>query len=558
MRASAARPDAARSALPAAALAALTLLAAALRLHGLGAQLLGDDETHLLTVVTSTPLRAIPGTVIGYDFSIPMACLMRAWSAFTPLDEWMLRTPTLLAGCLTPALAAVVLRRFVSPALALATGLALAVHPMFIFYSRYVRPYAICAALLLVVLWMLDRWAAAHRARSLAAAACAAALAAWFQPLALLPAALLLLALLALELRSRPAGRPLAVVLAGAGALALTLACYAPSLLRSIDRSVAAKVGLGRIDGTAARSNLAVLAGVPGSLAAAVFVALVIAGAALLARRLGTRSLLLLLPAFGQPAAILLLRPAGLEDSQVLARYLFYALPLLLLFAVAALGAAARLVAARLPARLASLATGARGATCGALLLASAWLAFGPYRDIYGSGSSFAHHNVFQTFRYRESPHYAAALGGTQPSPVHPYYDTLAAEGDRVSLVVEWPATLEWPLNYDYLRQARHHRPVKLLAERDQPWYVGPRLALQNVLDLDARADWRLPAGAVVVLHRNPMVEQYHFMLGQPVDHPPAPRLREAFAPTRAALAGLLGPPVFEDEFLTVFRAGAG
>jgi len=538
-------------------LAAITLAAAALRLHGLGAQILGDDETHLLTVVVSTPLREIPATVLQFDFSIPMAMLMRIWSGWSPLGEWTLRALPLLAGCLTPALATVVARRFVPTSLALATGLVVAVHPMFIFYSRYVRPYAIDAALLLLVLALMDRWRQTRRARPLVLAAVLAALAAWFQPLALITVGLLFGGLLAAEPAGRRERRPGTIALAGLGTLALASALLSPALAKILRVMVVGKIGLGSIDADRLRVDLEVLAGLPSFWLATACAALVAAGGLLLARRLGRRSLLLLVPALGQPAAILLLRPEGVDSSQVLACYLFYVLAIHALLAVVALGSAARWAAARLPGRLAALATD-RAGRWGTALLAGLWVAAGPYPEIYNSHNAFAHHNVFQTFRYRDDPYYAAALSGDVPAPVHPYYETIAAAGEAVPLVVEWPATLEWPLNYLYLAQARHRRPVKLLADPGERWYVDERLDLGNVLDLAARESWRLEPGTVVILHRNPMVEQVRYMLGRTLSKEPRWNQRLAFDRTRGALAEALGPPVFEDDLLTVFRIGDG
>jgi hypothetical protein len=284
------------------------------------------------------------------------------------------------------------------------------------------------------------------------------------------------------------------------------------------------------------------------------FFLLVLAGAAILARREGRRAALLLVPACTYPVLVVLLRPAGLEDSQVLARYVFYALPLFVLLLATALGAAASWAARRLPERLAARARTDAAARAGSALLASACLLLGPYRDIYGAPKAFAHHNVFQTYRYASDPHYRAALARADDAPVHPYYRTLAAAGDAVPLVVEWPPTLEYPLNYYYLSQACHRRPLALLASPDEAWFVNDRLALRNVLDLAARDRWRLEPGTVVILHRNPMIEQVRFLLERKDWRPPGQRLRDAFAATRSALVETFGEPVYEDALLTVFR----
>lgn len=321
-------------------LTAITVAATALRLRHLGTQILGDDEVHLLTVIATQPLGQIPGTVIGFDYPIPLAMLFRAWSSWMPLTEWMLRAPILIAGCLTPWLAARLAVRFVGPRVALALGWAVAVHPFFIFYSRFVRSYGICIALLLVMLYMLDRWRETGRLRDLLWPVFLSSLACWMQPLTLITVAMIFAGLLLREVVARRAGggRPLAALLAGVGALGLTLLLYAPALAELVDQMMVEKVGVGVLNLAAVRRGAAMSAGLPGTLPAVVFLALVAVGVVRIARRERAAALLLLVPALIVPLIILLLRPLDFGNRLVLARYHFYVLPLWMLFATDALG----------------------------------------------------------------------------------------------------------------------------------------------------------------------------------------------------------------------------
>jgi len=397
-------------------LVAITAAAAALRLRHLGIQILGDDELHMLAAVTTRTLAELPETVRGNDFGIPLAMAYRAWSAWRPLDEWTLRAPMLACGVAAPALAVLLARRLVSARVALFLGMLLAVHPLFIFYSRYVRPYAVCLVLLLGATWLIDRWATERRRALLAGAACCSALACWCQPLAVIAVALLFGgALLAELLPCRSAAgpspaeapvpaaprRPLAVVLGGTLALLLSLALFAPALPDLYRQFIVGKVGRGALDAEAVRRNAAVLAGLPGTVPALVFAALALAGAALLARRSGRRALLLVVPAVGQPLVILALQPAQLGGTLVLARYQFYVLPFWLLFAALALAWLARRAAGAFAA-ISARAGRSRAFPAGGPLLAAAFAAalwwWGPCRDIYTADNACAHHDVFQTF----------------------------------------------------------------------------------------------------------------------------------------------------------------
>jgi hypothetical protein len=545
------------------ALLAITAVAAALRLRHLGQQILGDDELHLLVVVTTRSLREIPGTVIGYDFGIPLALLFRAWSALTPLTEMMLRTPMLAAGIATPALAALLARRCASRTSALLVALAVAVHPLFIFYSRTVRPYAVCAALLLGAFLLLQRWENSRRVRQLAGAVALSALACWCQPLAAITVGLAFGAAWLVEVR--PGGRPLAACAAGLAALALTLLLYGPALGSVYEQFVVGKTGGGRLETQAVARNAAILTGLPGRLPALIAGGLAVAGAVLLWRRAGRRALLVLVPAAGQPLAIVLLRPQQLESSLVLARYQLYVLPLLLLCACIALAALAGAAARALPRAAPSLSSprDSRAAWAGlalAALAAAAWVALGPCAAIYTAGNAYTHHDLFQTYHYATDPAWIACRARRPDAPVHPYYRELAAPGATVPLVVEWPAPMDYPRNYLPYAQAVHGRPMKLLVrppESPSPerWWSDERLALRNVV-LARPADLaRLPPGALVLVHRNPPVEAGQYLAGVQGWAPPLPAQRAACEEVLATLLAACGPPVHTDRHLTVFRA---
>jgi len=554
------------------ALVVITLLAAALRLRHLGLQILGDDELHLLVVVTTRTLREIPGTVIGYDFGIPLALLFRAWSSLTPLTEWTVRVPVLLCGIATPALAAGLAHRFVSRPVALLLALVIAVHPLFIFYSRTVRPYGICAALLLAAFLAMDAWQQSRRRAPLFGAVALSALACWCQPLAGTTVALLFAGAWLVEWRED--GRRAAVCVAACAALALTLLLYGPALGGVYEQFVVGKTGRGALEWQAVVRNAAVLTGMPGTLPALLFGACAVAGAVLLVRRTGRRALLLLVPAACQPAVIVLLAPQGLEATLVLARYQFYVLPILLLcacLALAALAAAAGATAARASSRTApalaawlqpSRPGAQRAGLALAAFLACAWLLLGPYASIYTRDNAYTHHDLFQALQYRDDPAWIASRAQRADAPMHPFYKELAAEGagDDVPLVVEWPPPMDYPRNYLPYAQAVHRRPMKLLVRppdkrSSDRWWNDERLALCNVVIARPDALARLPRGTLLVVHRNPPVEAGLFLAHVAGWVPPSPEQAAAFEQVLATLRAACGAPVFEDRHLQVFRA---
>jgi hypothetical protein len=517
---------------------------------------------HLLVVITQWSMTEIPATVIGFDFSIPLAMLFSAWSDLTPLTEIMLRIPILVFGCCLPVLAALLARRFVSANTALALGMVIAVHPFFIFYSRFVRPYAICAVLIIIVLWLIDRWLSERRSRLLAAAAVVSALAGWFQPLALVTIALIFLGALVHELDARrrssegdarPNGRPLALLVAACAMLLLFALLYAPALREMVDRVFLAKVGAGTVNGAAVGRNAAVLTGLPGMIPSLVYFALVITGLLLLARKLSYRAMPLLIPAVGQPLAIVLLRPELLEDSLVLARYHFYVLPFWWLAACAALAVIGRGFLNRISRAAPAMVRAPHAGPLCAALLAAAWVVLGPYPSIYCSDNAYAHNYLFQTFRHLTNPFWQSASTRSADAPIHPFYKDLAAYEEPVPVVVEWPPGMDFTKMTYHVYQAYHGRPMKLLAKETEPWWTDDRLALRNVKKMNEGGPLDLEPGSIVVLHKNLFNESAWFGLGRSVTKPAKPSHMRAFKEVSERLSRELGPPIFEDEYLMVF-----
>ncbi|MFH2000150.1 MAG: glycosyltransferase family 39 protein [Planctomycetota bacterium] len=542
----------------------ITAAALALRIRYIGSQIISGDELHLLVVITTRTFTEIPGTVTGFDYSIPLALFFRALSDFLPLTEIMLRTPMLVCGCLSPALAALLARRFVSSRLAIALACVMAVHPLFIFYSRFVRPYAICLALLLLVLWSADRWATERRHRWLAAAALLSALACWFQPIALITVGLIFLGVLVREAwmpRSRPGtgeavkGRPLALIVSGISALALTLLLFAPALGELVKRMVMDKVGVGNLTREIILTHATALVGMSGTIPMVCFFLFVICGSALLAMRLRSRSLLLLLPLFGQPAVILLLRPSLIDLPLVLARYQLYVLPIACLAAcvfMAEVGLRIRQGVIRvLPGFISSRHAG----PAIAVLLAALWILVGPYFSIYTHDNAYAHHYLFQTFRHETDPFWQAARGHASLVPLHPYYSTIYAARDSIPVVIEWPPPMDFTKMTYHVAQAFHTCALKIAGMPGEPWWSDQRLALRNVVDLtnpEFLPD--MEPGTVVLLHKNPSEETAWFALGRSTHAAPKPQHVRAYDEIFRHVSSLLGPPIFEDRFLVAFR----
>lgn len=542
----------------------ITVVAVVLRVRHLGAQIISGDEIHLLVVVTTRSFFEIPGTVTGFDYCVPLAMFFRGLSEWIPLTEIMFRMPMLICGCLSPALAAILFRRYVSTNIALTAACVIAVHPLFIFYSRFIRPYAICLALLLVVLLLLDRWLKERRRGPLVWAVLLSALACWFQPIALITVGLFFAGLLLYELpifrAEKPdgtvdKGRPVTVVVAGVSVVLITVLLLSPSLKEFYERMILEKVGPGNVVAEIIEINAAALAGLPGTVPYFLFIALILMGIPVLAWQLRRRSLPLIAALIGQPLVIAALQPSLIDLPLVLARYHFYVLPIAVFAAcaaVAGIGSTCCRIFLRLKSPQDPL--GQLGCAC-AVIASAAWIIWGPYSSIYTENRAYAHHYMYQTFQHSENPFWLAAHNHADRIPLHPCYKEIYQSRESIPLVLEWPPPMDYTKMTYHVAQAYHTLPLKVIAQPEEPWWSGPRLNLQNVISfttLDSSPD--LESGTIILLHKNPTGETMHYALGS-TQLPPASHHHKAqYDEIQYQVSQTVGPPTFEDDYITLFK----
>lgn len=539
-------PDASpsRSSIPIAALVSMTVLAACLRLYRLGDQVLLGDELFTVWAIVLHDFADLPASVGRFDHSIPITIAFELLSQVTPVHEWMLRVPVVAFGVALPALATLGAGRFVDRDTALLLGFWLAVHPLFVFYGRFVRPYGIDTVLTMAMIVALDRARTRGGRSDLVKAAVLGALASWLHLLALLTAGLAFGGALAVALadaRGRNVGRAalrpaIAVAAAGVACLALTALLYLPAAQGLADHVFSGKVGDTRLPFRTIVRTLPLLAGLHGTGAGWAFAALGAGGFVLLARQLGVRACLLLVPALGQPLLVGLLEPTKVDYGPVLARYLVFVLPIWMLgaslIATRAWAAGSRRLrawAARAPKIPESMGAPAAFAIAMGLLFA------GPWSTIYAEPTSFAHSNHYQAREHLEGDANLFAwppawVSRPHPSALHPIYSEI---DQRTPAVVEW-----FPSNDShYIALARaqqlHRRPVLLIPFRD----FGDGFDFEHEVESDD--DFAaLEPGTVVIVHR-------------PRGAGPG-RLR--FDVVNQSMRARYGAPLLEDEWLLTFR----
>jgi len=201
-------------------LAALTLLAAALRLSTLGLQSFWYDEAFTPVHVLHASLASTLSSVAHSENTPPLWYLL-AWADSRVLGdgEVALRLPSALAGIALVPVAWEIGRELAGRRVALASAALIAVNPLFVWYSQEARSYelfALTSALAMLCFVRAERTApgdpaCARRMAAFAAAGALALLTHYFAVFLLAPMALWLL---------RPRGRR-AAALPAIGALAL-------------------------------------------------------------------------------------------------------------------------------------------------------------------------------------------------------------------------------------------------------------------------------------------------------------------------------------------------
>jgi hypothetical protein len=198
-------------------LAALVLLAAALRLSTLGLQGFWYDEAYTPVHVLHESLGATLRAMVHSENTPPLWYLI-AWADFRVLGsgEVALRLPSALAGIATVPVAWAIGQELAGRRAAIITAALVAVNPLFIWYSQEARAYALfvfTASLALLCFLRAEREPTPGHMAAFAASGVLALLSHYFALFLLIPMALWLLA----DLRARRLALPAVAALALAG-----------------------------------------------------------------------------------------------------------------------------------------------------------------------------------------------------------------------------------------------------------------------------------------------------------------------------------------------------
>ncbi len=519
----------------AAGLALAVALGAWLRLHGLDAQVVQDDEWHAIHKLMTAGYGEIFRSFGYADHSIPLTLLYKAMADTVGLTEFNMRIVQAIAGiALIPLAAAIAWAASRNRAATLLCAFLVAGAPFLVLYSRTARPYAITTLLVVLALACLWRWRERRTVR-LAAAICALiALSAWLHPISAVFPAVALVFIFAEDLRAaKSAPRRLAQTLAFAAAAALSIALFLALPIASDWGSLTAKAGGDHAGGyTISRMLSLHIGGLPDWLTA-----LVTLLAAFGAWRMVRRE-----PALGAYLAALAVIPVAIfmflgamwtHQGHTFARYVFPVQVILLLWISVGLADLVRALARRSWPAL-ELAV--------AVMAAAGYLAVNPaIRQVATLGPWYGH--LYYQFDYVDMHNVAALQYFAYDAPR--FYHELGKMPAGSATIIEAPFTSGAPANsMAFFRTFHQQREIiGLLHYLCLPGpYEGEvpkdkRFRFRNFVFLDDR-DAVINSGArYLLLHR----DQLH---GRP--------FKQADQ-CLAALTRMYGEPVDIDPRLAVF-----
>lgn len=135
-----------------------------LRLYRIAEQVVIDDEWHALNAVQYHGFNWIFTHFGDADHSIPLALLYELQYQLFGLNEWLMRWPMLVAGCISILVLPFLLRHWLNRPERLLFATLLALSPLLIYYSRFARPYSILVVLEPCAILMAWHWWNTRRA----------------------------------------------------------------------------------------------------------------------------------------------------------------------------------------------------------------------------------------------------------------------------------------------------------------------------------------------------------------------------------------------------------
>lgn len=525
---------------------ALVLAAGAwLRFWQIDIQILLDDEWHAVHRLMQAGYVEIFLSFGHADYSIPLTLLFRGLADSIGLYEWQMRLLPMAFGLAAIVIVPMLLRPWLQSAERLSLGALVAVSPLLIHFSRFVRPYALVVLLgfaAMILLWQW--WRYGGRVRTVGFFLCAVT-AAWLHPLTTLytGTALAWFAVAGIQHWRKGEGwRPLRDVLVLGGLT--TIACSAlilPPLLADT-ASIAVKAGKDTIELQTLIQSWEMMLGVGSSWIAAVLAVPVAIGARVLWVR--DRGFLCFWVVLTLAAGVIIqvLGPEWVHHALVLMRYLAIVVPFVLALLAIGLVQIAVLLIARLRVRYGWL-----NLTC---LVAVAGLYFaGPLPAAYSGVNQFTN-----SVRYQIDYNFERSVFHSIMTPLETpdFYHEIANEPGQWRLIeAAWYFETNFTPISEYQRSHQLPIHIGMISGLCTDWTWG---------ELQPESELEIELGRFVfltdVLKAEDDINRFVvFPLSNPFEHDR--RSLPDLQPCIDAFSDRFGPPWHENEDFVVFRLPA-
>ncbi|MCC7326602.1 MAG: hypothetical protein IT521_07340 [Burkholderiales bacterium] len=506
-----------------------------LRLRGLSSQIIIDDEWHALRKLMRADMLNIVSHLDYADYSIPLTVYYRWLQDTIGISEWGMHLPMLVAGIALIIVGPWLARAWTTAPVRATWALLLALSPLLVYVSRTARPYALTALSTMIAIIAFERWWRAEGNRDAWAAAYVAATFAGgylhMTSLAFTLAPFIYFGARVLTCEHGQLRRLLRMGVATALPLALVLL---PPVINDWF-SFAAKAGVDSVTVDSFVRTSLMLAGSAQAIVAVLLAICAAVGALSWWRRDRLLAGYVLTVAAVGTLAVLAARPNWVMHPPVLARYLVPILPLMLLLA-------AEGVIALVPRRPSLLQ-----APIVALLAVGLWTA-GPLPALSRLPNQFTGHLRYQ-FDYDALHNPYEQQAAIEPVPE--FYRRLALAPAGSLTLIEAPWRLESHFNPHPWYQEIHRQNViiglttPLCGVREFGEYPEgyPGFRFAHFAHLSAILRGRDYGADYLVMHVLP----WSAPAGDSARWPDVARCLPA-------IEAALGPPVFRDEQIVVFK----